>query len=101
MTDWIFALSFGLAGFGNAQAQNPCLSFVYRRRISVLPAASRERPSLIAEEGAVTHVCEPFCGTWRLVSFEARTSSGEVSYPLGKDAAGYLIYSQRVTWRVR
>ena len=36
----------------------------------------------------------PFVGTWRLVSFEIRTANGEVSYPFGEDAAGYLIYSQ-------
>ena len=35
-----------------------------------------------------------FVGTWRLISFEARTSSGEVSYPFGRDAGGYLIYGQ-------
>lgn len=35
-----------------------------------------------------------FKGTWRLISFEARTSSGEVSYPLGRDAAGFLVYGQ-------
>ena len=35
-----------------------------------------------------------FVGAWRLLSFEARTSSGEVSYPLGKDAVGLLLYSQ-------
>src|SRR5215471_4387954 len=33
-----------------------------------------------------------FVGAWRLLSFEARTSSGEVSYPLGRDAAGLLLY---------
>ena len=35
-----------------------------------------------------------FVGTWRLVSAETKTASGEVSHFLGKDAAGYLIYSQ-------
>jgi lipocalin-like protein len=35
-----------------------------------------------------------FVGAWRLVSLEARTSTGEVSYPYGKDAAGYLLYSR-------
>jgi len=35
-----------------------------------------------------------FVGAWRLLSFEARTSGGEVSYPLGRDAAGILLYSQ-------
>jgi hypothetical protein len=36
----------------------------------------------------------PFVGTWRLLSLEARTSGEVVGYPLGKDAVGYLIYSQ-------
>ncbi len=32
-------------------------------------------------------------GTWRLVSAETITGSGEISHPFGKDATGYLIYS--------
>ena len=31
-------------------------------------------------------------GTWRLVSYEARTSSGEARYPLGQDVVGQLSY---------
>jgi len=31
-------------------------------------------------------------GTWRLVSYEARTSSGEPRYPLGPHALGQLSY---------
>jgi lipocalin-like protein len=31
-------------------------------------------------------------GTWRLVSFEARTSSGEIRYPLGQHVVGQLFY---------
>lgn len=31
-------------------------------------------------------------GTWRLVSYEARTSSGEIRYPLGHRALGQLSY---------
>ena len=31
-------------------------------------------------------------GTWRLVSSEARTSSGVARYPLGHDAVGQLFY---------
>jgi hypothetical protein len=34
-----------------------------------------------------------FVGAWRLLSLEARTSTGDVSYPYGKDAAGYLLYA--------
>jgi hypothetical protein len=36
----------------------------------------------------------PFVGTWRLVSFELRKADGEVSYPFGQDAVGYIMYSQ-------
>lgn len=35
---------------------------------------------------------DQFVGAWRLLSLEARTSAGEVSYPFGKDATGYLLY---------
>ena len=36
----------------------------------------------------------PFVGTWRLVSYKLRGSNGQVSYPLGQDAVGYIIYSE-------
>jgi hypothetical protein len=37
----------------------------------------------------------PLIGTWRLVSWENRSVDGqEVSYPLGKDATGYIMYNQ-------
>ena len=32
-------------------------------------------------------------GTWRLANYEARGADGSVSYPLGQNAAGYLIYT--------
>jgi hypothetical protein len=35
----------------------------------------------------------PLIGTWKLVSWENRTLDGQVSYPFGKDAAGYIIYT--------
>jgi hypothetical protein len=37
---------------------------------------------------------EKFIGAWRLLSLEARSSPGDVSYPFGKDAAGYLLYTR-------
>lgn len=37
---------------------------------------------------------DSFIGTWRLVSFEFRTRDGQVSYPFGEDAVGYVMYSQ-------
>jgi hypothetical protein len=36
----------------------------------------------------------PLVGTWRLISWENRTPEGEVSYPLGEDAVGYLAYTE-------
>jgi Lipocalin-like domain len=34
-------------------------------------------------------------GTWRLVSYEARTSAGEIRYPLGQHVVGQLFYDTR------
>ena len=36
----------------------------------------------------------PLIGTWRLVSWENRSLDGRISYPLGKDAVGYIMYNQ-------
>src|SRR5438445_9528805 len=37
--------------------------------------------------------CAPsLLGTWRLVSFEARDSKGQLQYPLGQDVSGLLVY---------
>jgi lipocalin-like protein len=37
----------------------------------------------------------PLIGTWELVSWENRSvADGELSYPLGKDALGYIFYNQ-------
>ena len=33
-----------------------------------------------------------FVGIWKLVSLELRPADGEVTYPLGRDAAGVLMY---------
>ena len=32
-------------------------------------------------------------GAWRLISWENRTADGQVSFPMGADAVGYLIYT--------
>jgi hypothetical protein len=32
-------------------------------------------------------------GTWRLEVWEARDETGQVSYPRGRDARGYLTYT--------
>ena len=37
----------------------------------------------------------PLIGTWRLVSWENRSvEDGQVSYPLGRDATGYIMYNE-------
>jgi hypothetical protein len=35
---------------------------------------------------------ERFIGTWKLVSSEFRRSDGEVTYPMGRNASGMLMY---------
>jgi hypothetical protein len=37
----------------------------------------------------------PLIGSWRLVSWENRSIDGQkISYPLGRDAVGYIMYNQ-------
>jgi hypothetical protein len=36
----------------------------------------------------------PFAGTFRLVSLELKSEDGRVSYPFGRDAVGYIMYSE-------
>ncbi|MCH8089837.1 MAG: lipocalin-like domain-containing protein [Chloroflexi bacterium] len=36
---------------------------------------------------------ESFIGTWRLLSCELRTADGDISYPYGRDARGYITYT--------
>jgi hypothetical protein len=35
----------------------------------------------------------PLIGTWRLISWETRRADGQISYPLGEDAVGYIMYN--------
>ncbi len=35
-----------------------------------------------------------FIGTWRLLSYEVRSTDGQITYPWGQDALGYLIYNK-------
>ncbi len=35
---------------------------------------------------------EQFMGTWKLVSSEFRRSDGQLTYPMGRDAVGIIIY---------
>jgi hypothetical protein len=37
----------------------------------------------------------PLIGTWRLISWENRSVDGQkITYPLGKDAVGYIMYNE-------
>ena len=37
----------------------------------------------------------PLIGTWRLISWETRSVDGQkISYPLGKDAVGFIMYNE-------
>ena len=35
----------------------------------------------------------PLLGTWRLVELVSRTADGDVVYPFGRDAVGYITYT--------
>lgn len=37
---------------------------------------------------------ESFVGTWRLISFELKSVDEQASYPFGKDAVGYIMYTE-------
>ncbi len=36
----------------------------------------------------------PLIGTWRLISWENRSADGQISYPLGRAAVGYIMYNE-------
>jgi hypothetical protein len=50
------------------------------------------RLALEAAMGKV-HAYDALVGAWRLVSWENRAADGQVSYPMGTDARGYLLYT--------
>jgi hypothetical protein len=58
----------------------PCLA------VGQAPTAKRSKP------GAEPQTSAALVGTWRLVSFESRTSGGEVRHQLGRAAKGQLSY---------
>jgi len=39
-------------------------------------------------------VSNPLIGTWKLISWENRSVDGQISYPFGRDAVGYIMYNQ-------
>ena len=49
--------------------------------------------SKILERGAERMQSDQISGTWRLADYEAHDNDGSVSYPLGRNAVGYLIYT--------
>jgi Lipocalin-like domain len=52
-----------------------------------------EHPPYKVSRGELTAAQKKVLGTWRLVSWENKDEEGKVTYPYGKDALGYLIYS--------
>lgn len=71
-----------------------------RRERSTSQAAGRwnttattiwERLSVV--DGESTAREQDFVGAWRLLSMEAQSSDGSVTYPLGRDPGGFIIYS--------
>src|SRR6185436_13315657 len=59
----------------------------------ILLLASFHLPLTNAQSKAESAVAAKFRGTWKLVSMESRSASGEITYPYGKDAVGYIIYA--------
>ncbi len=39
------------------------------------------------------HAYDALVGAWRLVSWENRAADGQVSYPMGADALGYVVHT--------
>ncbi len=39
-----------------------------------------------------TMTVNPLIGTWRLIAWENRSADGQISYPLGQDGVGYIMY---------
>jgi hypothetical protein len=52
-----------------------------------------EHPPYKMSRSEMTAAQKKILGTWRLVSWENKDEEGKVTYPYGKDALGYLIYS--------
>jgi hypothetical protein len=38
------------------------------------------------------HAADALVGAWRLVSWQNQAADGQVTYPMGTDAMGYLLY---------
>jgi len=50
-------------------------------------------PRVAPQRGAHIVAQHPFVGAWRLLSWEARTADGRITYPWGEEVAGYLLYT--------
>jgi hypothetical protein len=62
-----------------------------------LPAAVIEGPGAepaLRMETFSAMSSNPLVGTWRLISWENSTLDGEISYPLGEAASGYIAYNE-------
>src|ERR687885_434229 len=83
-----------LGPFRNYQAVRVEFSEVRARLIRVASWCEEAHSCThTAREGLMK--ADPLIGTWRLISWENRSvEDGQVSYPLGKDATGYIMYSE-------
>src|SRR5215813_198884 len=61
---------------------------------TLAPACTRSLETIGREYNSDMSIKEigRLLGTWRLVSYEARDSTGQLQYPLGKHVTGQLIY---------
>lgn len=64
------------------------LAFLTLAAVFVLPASR----ALETKRATAKNTAGKITGTWKLVSFEARAANGEIRYPSGRDATGYIMY---------
>jgi len=95
-----------LAAYGRAREPKQLLIVpgghydIYGTQRGTAIAAAREwflqhlqpRPTSHADPVGRESVRQRLLGTWRLVSWEARDAAGAMTYPLGEDAAGQIVY---------
>lgn len=60
----------------------------------LLGAALLSCVSALAQREDTAPIASRLLGSWRLISWEERDGEGRVSYPLGPDAIGQIMYTQ-------
>ncbi len=59
----------------------------------IIDSRAVPKPTALSVEHE-TMTVNSLIGTWRLISWENRSVDSQISYPLGQDAVGYLMYNQ-------